>query len=68
MDRKKGLLNVSVSIVSRVLLLAAAFLIRRLLIQYGRNAVNGLNSLYTSIIGMLAVAGLGVCSAISYSM
>lgn len=68
MDRKKGLLYVSVSIVSRVLLLAAAFLIRRLPIQYGRNAVNGLSSLYTSIIGLLAVAGLGVCSAISYSM
>ena len=68
MDRKKGLLYVSVSIVSRVLLLAAAFQILRLLIQYGRNAVNVLSSLYTSIIGMLAVAGLGVCSAISFSM
>lgn len=68
MDRKKGLLNVSVSIVSRVLLLAAALLVRRLLIQYLGNDVNGLNSLYTSIIGMLAVAELGVGSAISYSM
>ena len=68
MDRKKSILNVSVSIVSRVLLLAAAFLVRRLLIQYAGNNVNGLNSLYTSIIGMLAVAELGVGSAISYSM
>ena len=68
MDRKKGLLNVSVSIVSRVLFLAAALLVRRLLIQYLGNDVNGLNSLYTSIIGMLAVAELGVGSAISYSM
>ena len=68
MDRKKGLLNVSVSIVSRVLLLAAAFLVRRLLILYVGNEANGLNSLYTSIIGTLAVAELGVGSAISYSM
>ena len=68
MDRKKGILNVSASIASRVLLLAAALLVRRLLIRYVGNDVNGLNSLYTSIIGMLAVAELGVGSAISYSM
>ena len=68
MDRKKGLLNVSVSLFSRVLLLAAALLVRRLLIQYAGNDVNGLNALYTSILGVLAVAELGVGSAISYSM
>ena len=68
MDRKKGVLNVSVSIVSRVLLLIAAFLVRRLLIRYVGIDVNGLNSLYTSVIGMLAVAELGVGSAINYSM
>lgn len=68
MDRKKSILNVSASMVSRVLLLAAALLVRRLLIQQAGNAMNGLNSLYTSIIGMLAVAELGVGSAISYSM
>ena len=68
MDRKKGLLNVSVSLFSRVLLLAAALLVRRLLIQYAGNDVNGLNALYTSILGVLAAAELGVGSAISYSM
>ena len=68
MDRKKSILNVSASMISRVLLLAAAMLVRRLLIQQAGNAMNGLNSLYTSIIGMLAVAELGVGSAISYSM
>lgn len=68
MDKKKSLLNVSISIASHLLLLIAAFLIRRLLIQYIGNDVNGLNSLYTSIIGMLALAELGVGSAISYFM
>ena len=68
MDRQKSRLNVSISIVSRVLLLGAAFVVRRLLIQYFGNDVNGLNTLYTDIIGMLAVAELGVGSAISYSM
>ncbi len=52
MDRKKGLLNVSVSIVSRGLLLTAALLVRRLLIQYAGNEANGVNSLYTSVSGI----------------
>lgn len=68
MDKKKSVLNVGISIISHILLLVAAFLIRRLLIQYIGNEVNGLNSLYSSIIGVLAVAELGVGSAISYSM
>ena len=68
MDKKKSLLNVSTSIFSRILLLVAAFFIRRLLIRYIGNDINGLNSLYTSIIGLLAVAELGVGRAISYSM
>ena len=37
MDRKKGLLNVSVSLFSRVLLLAAALLVRRLLVTDTQN-------------------------------
>ena len=68
MDRQKSRLNVSASIASRILLLAAAFVVRRLLIQYIGNDVNGLNKLYTDLIEMLAVAELGVGSAICYSM
>ncbi len=68
MDKRRSALNVSISIVSRLILLVATFLVRRLLIQYVGNDVNGLNSLYSSIIGMLSVAELGVGSAISYSM
>ena len=49
-------------------MLLAALLVRRLLIRYIGNDVNGLNSLYTSIIGMLSVAELGVGSAIVFSM
>ena len=68
MDKKKSILNISISIISRILLLVAAFLVRRFLIRYIGNDVNGLNSLFTSIIGMLAVAELGVGSAIAFSM
>lgn len=67
-DKRRSILNVSVSIISRIILLIAAIFVRRLLIQNIGNNVNGLNSLYTSIIGMLTVAELGVGRAIVYSM
>ena len=68
MDKKKSVLNITASICSRAVLLVAALLVRRLLIQEIGNDVNGLDSLYSSIIGMLAVAELGVGRAIVYSM
>lgn len=68
MDKKRGLLNVSVSIVFKIILLVASLLVRRYLIKYAGNEVNGLNSLYLSIIGFLAVAELGVGSAITFCM
>lgn len=68
LDKKRSVLNVGVSIISKFILLFAALIVRRLLIQRIGNDVNGLNSLYTDIIGMLSVAELGVGSAIVYSM
>ena len=68
MDKRKSILNVSVSIVSRILLLAAALCVRQLLITHIGNDINGLNSLYSNIIGMLSVAEFGVGSAIVFSM
>lgn len=68
LDKKRSVLNVSISIISRVILLFAALFVRRLLIQCIGNDVNGLNSLYTDILGVLAVAELGVGRAIIYSM
>lgn len=53
---------------SRVIILLMTLLVRRLLIDYIGNEVNGLNYLYASIIGMLSVAELGVGSAIVFSM
>lgn len=68
MDKKKGILNVAISIFFRVFILIGALLVRRFLIKYIGNEVNGLNSLYTSILGFLAVAELGVGSAITFCM
>jgi len=68
LDIKKGKLNVSVSIAFRVLILVGAIIVRRFLIKYIGNEVNGLDSLYVSIIGFLMVAELGVGSAITFCM
>ena len=68
MDKKKSILNIGTSIFSKILLLLMAIFVRRMLIQRIGNDVNGLNSLYTSIIGTLAVAELGIGKAIIFSM
>lgn len=68
MDRKKGLLNVIISIVFKIFLLIGAIIARRFLIQYAGEEATGLDSLYVSIIGFLSVAELGVGSAITFCM
>ena len=68
MDKKRSLLNVTVSIVFRILLTISNLLVRRYLIRFIGNDVNGINSLYLSIIGVLAVAELGIGGAITYCM
>lgn len=68
MDRKRSVLNVAVSITFRFLILATSLIARRCLIQYIGNEINGLDSLYTSILGFLSVAELGVGTAIVFCM
>lgn len=68
MDKKKGLINVSVSIAFKIVILVANILVRRFLIKYIGNEFNGLNSLYISILDFLSVAELGVGSAITFCM
>ena len=68
MDKKRSILNITISITTRVILLVLAILVRRYLIQCSGNEANGLYSLYGNIIGFLAVAELGVGTAISFSM
>ena len=68
MDKRKGIINVLVSIFFRIFMLIGSILVRRFLIQYIGNEVNGLDSLYTSLIGFLTVAELGVGSAITFCM
>ncbi len=68
MDKKRGLLNVSVSILFKIVLFAVNVLARRFLIKYVGNEVNGLNSLYASLLDFLSVTELGVGSAITFCM
>ena len=68
MDKKKGIQNVAVSVFFRILLLIANLFARRFLIEGIGNEANGIDSLYTSIMGFLAVAELGVGSAITFCM
>ena len=68
MDKKKSLLNVIVAIAFKFILLILSLVSRRFLIRYVGNQATGLFSLYTSIVGFLAVAELGVGSAITFCM
>ncbi|MDE7406222.1 MAG: hypothetical protein K2M89_05055 [Clostridiales bacterium] len=68
LDKKRGIKNVSVSITFKILILIADVLVRRFLIKYIGNGFNGINSLYRSILSFLAVAELGVGSAITFCM
>ncbi len=68
MDKKKGAINVGVSIAFKLVILVTNILVRRFLIQYIGNEINGLNSLYASILDFLSVAELGVGSAITFCM
>ena len=68
MDKKRSILNVSIAIITKVILLIFSLLLRRFLIKYVGNDANGVYSLYTSILGFLAIAELGVGTAINFSM
>ena len=68
MDKRKSILNVTVSMAFRIGTMVLSILVRRALIRTCGNDVNGLNSLYASIIGFLVVAELGVGSAITFCM
>lgn len=68
MDKRKSILNVSVSIGFRLATIVASIVIKRYLIQICGNDMNGLNALYQSILEFLTVAELGVGTAITFCM
>lgn len=68
MKKNRSLLNVIVAIVFKLILFPGNFLVRRYLIHLIGNEINGIYSLYLSIIGVLSVAELGIGEAIVFCM
>lgn len=68
MDKKKGIINVATSIIFKFILIILNILVRRYIIKCIGNEINGLNSLYISILDVLSVAELGVGGAITFCM
>lgn len=68
MDKRKGILNIAVSVIFQAMTMVTAILVKRILIQSCGNDVNGLNALYLSIVGFLSIVELGVGSAITFCM
>ncbi|MGM9900015.1 MAG: lipopolysaccharide biosynthesis protein [Bacilli bacterium] len=68
MDRVLAKKNVLVSIICKIITLILAILSKRYLISYGGVEVNGLFSLYSTIINFLSVVDIGMGTAISFCM
>lgn len=67
-DKKKSILNVFVSILFKIILTLLNVLVRSFLVKTIGNGINGLNSLFLSIVGFMSLADLGFGTAISYCM
>ncbi len=68
MDKKRSALNVIVSVIAKILLLVFSFVLKICLVRYVGNEANGVYSLYTSIFSFMALAELGIGTAISFTM
>lgn len=68
MDKRKALINVSISVGFKVIILILTLLSRRFLINKIGDDANGMYALFNGIIGFFAVAELGFGTAIVFSM
>lgn len=68
MNKKRALTNIIVGIIFKLIILLLAMLTRVYVVKYLGNEANGLFSLYTSILGFITLANLGVGVAITFSM
>ncbi|WP_349671683.1 hypothetical protein [Lacrimispora sp.] len=65
---KRSLLNVSVTLMTNVIILLTAFLVQKILLSTLGSDYNGVNGLFTSIISMMSLTDLGIGSAIIYHL
>src|SRR5690554_496505 len=68
MNKNKAFLNIITATIFRFVLLIVSLLLRRYLLKYLGTEAVGLFSLFSSIVGFLAIAELGVGTAITFSM
>lgn len=68
MDRRRAIINITVGIVFKIILLILMVVSKSFVVRHLGDEANGLYSLYTSIIGFLAVANLGIGTAITFNM
>src|SRR5690554_5846253 len=68
MNKKRALTNIIVGIIFKIIILLLAMLTKVYVVKYLGNEANGLFSLYTSILGFITLANLGVGVAITFSM
>lgn len=67
-DKKRITLNILLGVLFKIITLIFGILSTKFVISYLGSEINGLLALFTSIIGFLAIAELGVGTAITYSM
>lgn len=66
--KNKATKNIIISIMFRVIILIVGLVSRRYMVNYLGNEITGIYSLFVSILGFLAVAELGIGTAITFSM
>lgn len=68
MNIKANKLNIIISIVFKIVLIIFSFVLRRIFISYLGIELQGLTTVFTSILGFLGLADLGIGMAINYAM
>src|SRR5690554_6495165 len=68
MDKKRAVLNITIGFGFKIIVLLLAIISKSFVVRHLGDEVNGLYSLFVSILGFLSVAELGIGSSITFSM
>lgn len=68
MNKKRAIINITVGLAFKIIILTLAIFTKVYVVEYLGDEANGLLSLYTSIIGFVTIANLGIGVAITFSM
>src|SRR5690554_7950074 len=68
MNKKRAILNITIGFGFKIIVLLLAVISKSFVVRHLGDEVNGLYSLFVSILGFLSVAELGIKTAITFSM